>query len=106
MNIASVDNTGDSALAVTISPELPFHFDEARLTLNSASATVEDFTITLDSGYGSVFDVLLFKADMNGVQDRHVVNTEETRFTKNDSLVFAWSNTDSVQWGLEVRFIT
>ena len=107
MNIASHKDTGNSALAVTISPGRDFHFDEARLTLpNSASATVEDFTITLDSTYGSTYDVSLYKKDMNGVKDLHVVNTEESRYLKNDSLIFEWANTNSLQWGLEVRYLS
>ena len=106
MSEASHKATGDAALAVTISPGLQYHFDEARLTLNSASATVEDFTIRLDSTYGSTYDVLLCKEDMNGVRDLHVVNTEETRYLKGDSLIFSWANTDSILWGMEVRYLT
>ena len=107
MNIASHNDTGNAALSVTVSPGRDFHFDDARLTLpNSASATVEDFTITLDSTYGSAYDVLMYKQDMNGVQDLHVVNTEETRFLKTDSLVFGWANTNSYEWGLEVRYLS
>ena len=107
MSELSSKNTGNAALAVTVSPGQMFHFDEARLTLpNSASSTVEDFTMTLDSGGGPEYDVLLYKQDMNGVQDLHIVNTEETRYFKDDSLVFAWANTDSLQWGLEVRYLS
>ncbi len=106
MNLASDKTEGNAALAYTLTPGQPYHFDEARLTLkNSASETVEDYTMTLDSTYGSAFDVLLFRQDMNGVQDLHVINTEETRYLEGDSIVFAWTNTNSYQWGLEVRWL-
>jgi len=107
MGTASAHTAGNDALAYTLTPGHQYHFDEARLTLaNSASSVAENFTITLDSTYGSAYDVLLYKHDMSGVQDLHVVNTEETRYLVGDSLVFDWTNTSSYAWGLEVRYLT
>ena len=105
MNTRVVNTTGNSALAYKVTPGAEFHFDEVRLTLpNSASATVENLTMILNSSVSSAYDVLLLKHDMNGVQDLQVIGTEEIRFGASDSLSFAWANSNSYEWGLEARW--
>lgn len=105
MGLNSEKFAGSSTLSHTVTFGCPAHFDEARLRLNSASSVTEDFTITLDSVDGSSHDVLMYKQNMASAQDIIATGTEETRFEAGDAIIFDWANTDSITYGLEVRYI-
>lgn len=105
MPVSSLNETGSGALSFTLTPTRDFHFDEARFHLNSAASTVEDFTVTLDSRLGSNYDVVLFNEPMANVQDLQIMGREENRYFVGDALKFVYANTDSITYGLEVRFI-
>ena len=106
MGMNSAKFAGASSARHTVSFGCPAHFDEARLSLNSASHVVEAFSITLDSVYGSAHDTLLYSQSTHGIKDLVMKGTEETRFLKGDAIVFVWPNSDSTSYGLEVRYIT
>ncbi len=97
--------TGSGALAVTLNPELRFILENVRLTLNAKGTTSEDFTCVLDSAAGSEYDVELITQAMSGVKSIVCGFGNENKFELNDKLVFALANSDSLEWGLEIRLM-
>jgi hypothetical protein len=106
MGLNSAKFAGVTSARHTVAFDCPAHFDEMRLTLNSASATVEDFTMRLDSVNGPSYDNLLYRHDMNGVQDLRAIGTEEIRFKAGDAIDIIWANTGTITYGVEVRYVT
>lgn len=81
-----------------------FQLMEVRLNLDTASGTSESYTITLNSEWGSAFDIELRNRNMNGRTDDDWGPTIEMRFTDGDELIFTYNNTDGRTYGLEVKF--
>lgn len=61
-----------------------------------------DFTITSDSSNGSQFDTIIFKQDMLGVSDLLWIPEMDIPFSKNEMLLFQYSNSGNCTFGLEV----
>lgn len=95
--------TGSGAMAVNVDPNKAFKLLEMRVHLSSASATSEDLTITLDSGAGAAYDVELYSKDMNTVVDL-VVTFTDRYFISTDDLDFAWANSNSRTYGIEIKY--
>lgn len=97
---------GTETITVTLYPQTAFCFLEARLKLNTAPTTDENFTMTLDSGHGSSYDVVLDTVPVLGDTSFHRVATRNDGFSfrHDDKLVFGWTNTDGRTWGLEVIY--
>ena len=93
---------GIGAMDYNFAPNKEFTFEEVRLHLNEASATVENFVIQLQSNKGSQYDVKLYSKDMNGMQDIIYQPEKPHHFDPADKLKFTWTNTDSKTWGLEI----
>ena len=101
--IAETLTTTDT-FKLTLAPECPFEFGGFNLHLDAASLTAEDLTITLDAGAGSVYDDNIYTKDMNTLQNL-IWNIKDNPllFThKDDQLDFAWANSNTKTYGLEV----
>ena len=96
--------TGSAALASTLAPGHSFELLEVKLHLNGASSTSENFTATVDAAGGAVYDVILYAKDMNTLTN--VVWRPEPNliFSATDEIDFAWANTNTKTYGLEVVF--
>lgn len=106
-HIYRAQDTGNGAVVETLNPGFDFELLEVRLHLSAASATAENFTVTLDSGTNAVYDAKLLSKDMNGVQDYIFTFTDTGQgvsryFENGDEIDFAWTNTNARTWGLEV----
>ena len=95
--------SGSGALAVTFESDVGFMLEQIRVTLNVAASTAEDFTCVLDSADGSQYDVQVITHPMSGVKSFICPFGKEFKFEKGDKFVFAWDNSDSRTWGLEIR---
>ena len=73
-----------------------------KMHLSAASATSENFTVTLDSTTGAAYDAVLYTKDMDTVADVLVQITDVFAAT-GDKLVFAWANTDTRTFGMTVE---
>jgi hypothetical protein len=94
---------GSGSLNVSFNPDISFMLESVRFTLGSASSTVEDFTCVLDSADGSEYDVQLITQAMEEVKTFVHPFAKETKFSKGDKFTFAYANSDSKTWGLEIR---
>lgn len=75
------------------------------LHLAAAGATAENFTITRDVDAGSAYNTLLFSQNMNTETDA-VLTDDDAKFVilAGDSLVFAYTNTDTRTFGLTIMY--
>ena len=79
-----------------------FQIVEVRLHLSAAGGTSEDFTVTLNSGAGSDHDALHHAQDMNAVANDVWRPERPAAFLAGDAIDFAYTNTNSRTWGLEI----
>ena len=95
--------TGATAMAETLAPGVPYELMEFRVHL-SAAATQETFTARLDGGTtAAVYDYLIDSQAMNTIVDHGWKGDDVPRvFDADDEIDFAWTNTDTRTWGLEV----
>ncbi len=96
---------GSETIVATLVPTEDFKLVEVRVHLSSAS-TQDSFIVTLDSGLGSAYDVVLQTQAMAGLTDYIWVLSEAERrlFNSDDKLVFAYANNDGDTVGLEVLY--
>lgn len=106
MNVKQIEKptveraTGAAALAMTLAPGVPFKIVGVRLHLSAAGGASENFTMTLDSGQAAAYDTVLLSQDMNTATD--VVDNTEHFFEADDEVDFAYANTNTRTYGLEV----
>ena len=96
--------TGAAAFAGSVKPSGGERWAllEIRIHLDAASATAENFTVTLDSVGGAAYDAVLFSQDMNAVTNL-VWHPDLGRiFMPGDELDLAWTNTNTKTYGIEV----
>jgi len=101
--------TGSGNIAATM-PAMPtnnvssIELVSIRLHL-SAAGGANNFTATLDSHLGAVYDTILLTQDMTSVTDLFQTYLPEEAILDNDTdLVFAWTNGSGRTYGLEVIY--
>jgi hypothetical protein len=97
-------STGAAAISYTFAPGKKISFEELRLNLSAASATAENFVITLKSHKGTAYDVVLYSRDMNTVQDLVYIPERVHQLEDGDSLLFEWTNTNTRTYGMEIVY--
>lgn len=100
-----VYETGSGVLNYTLDPEAAGQIEEVRLHL-SAAGGAGSFTVTLESGKSSEYNIVFNTQDMSSAADEHWQPTRPAQFFNGDKFVFAWPNAGSKTWGLEVIFVT
>ena len=103
----TLKRTGSGALAVTLDadPNTGIILKEVLLTLSDDSAKLEFLTITVDSAAGSEYDNEFSRHKMQDVHDLACLDINK-RILPLDKFDFAWPNSDSKTWGLEVVYDT
>lgn len=98
--------TGAAAIAKTLAPAEKFRLLRIELHLSAAPTTSENFTITLDAGDGSAYDVVLYKRDLSvgSVTDLVIPFGEGYEFESDDELDIAYANTDTGTYGLRIVY--
>jgi hypothetical protein len=97
-------STAAVAMSYTFAPGKKFTFEEVRIHLSAASATSENFVITIQSAKGSAYNVVLYTQDMDTVQDLVYQPTKEHELNDGDSLLFTWTNTNLRTYGMEIQY--
>jgi hypothetical protein len=92
---------GSGAISVTLDPGRAFQLEELRFHYSAAAAN-ESFTVTLDSGEGSEWDVVVVSQSVNGLTDYVKEFTRPRPFANGDKLKIAQANANLVVWGLEI----
>ena len=99
------EETGLTAVIVpTVAPGVPFRILETRFKASDTCGT-ENFTMTLDSGFDSKLDVVLFSQPMASVKNVVEDWSQSLRFfDADDAVVYGFANGNAINWGLEVVY--
>ena len=105
-DLITVQVTGSAAISYSLAPGYQSDVIDFRLHLGSTPTTSQDFTVTVNAGAGSEYDVLLYKKDLSTITGDIVFVAEEGGFNlaPTDTLDFAYTNTDVVVYGLQMRY--
>jgi len=93
---------GTETVKFAIDPGCDFVLYEATLTLSDEASTSENFVMQLDSRLGSSYDHNILKQDVDGYSDIHW--SGERFFFEGDIIRFTLPNSDSLTYGLEVKY--
>lgn len=96
--------TGAAALAMSLTPVGPLLLTSVKLNMDAVGGAAENFTVTVNSATAAVYDTILFSQDMNAVQDLFWLPEEPIPVVGNDVVDFAYANSNTNTWGLEVTF--
>jgi len=98
--------TGSGDIALTIAPNAPFRLIRVELHYDTAQDKSHDFTVTLNAGDGSAYDVLLYTRDLSvgSVTDLVVPFGEGYEFEKDDEIDVAHTNEDTDTYGLRIVY--
>lgn len=105
-DIQTISKTGAAAIAYTLTPYFAFELLSVRIKLDVAPTTSENFTITVDANGGAVHDVVICSDDLATHTSYiwPVQSIGNLHFEAGDKLLFAWTNTDTKTWGLQVKY--
>jgi hypothetical protein len=81
--------------------EVDFHGFEVHLS--TASGTVENLVVAVDSAQGAAWDRTLYTIAMNGVQDYIEMCDPPIRIAPGDQVYVTWANTNDTLWGLKLK---
>jgi hypothetical protein len=98
--VAATTPAGTETLQPALSYEENWEFIGYDLHLNAASATTENFVISVDSTKGAAWDRNILTEDMNGVVDLIQIYDKPIPMSKDDIVYCTWANTDNRLWGL------
>jgi hypothetical protein len=99
--------TGAVAVAASCSiTDSRSHLNWVSLKLSAAASTSENVTITLDSGNGAAYDVVLVAFDPSVIGGTSFVWIPDYVLTlgAGDKIVVTYTNTDTRTYGLQVRY--
>lgn len=94
--------SGAETAAPVVTYDEPWELVGFELSLDTAGATAENFTATIDAAKGAAWDTNLYTKDMNGVADIVQNYAQPRPMRANDLLVFGYGNTNDRLWGLKV----
>lgn len=95
---------GAGAIDETLDVPEFIELHEVRLHLSANGSASETFTTKIDSRLGGEYDIELNSQDMNAADDEHYQPTRPVKISRDDRLIFAYTNTNAKTWGLEVLY--
>jgi len=96
--------TGAAAIDSSLTPSGPIVLDSVKLHLSAVGGAAEDFTVTINSVTGAVYDTLLFSQDMTAVRDIFWQPDRPIVITNSDVIDIAYANGNKRTYGLEVLY--
>jgi hypothetical protein len=105
-SVFKFDHTGTGVMAYTATVPVGQHYRlvSVSLHLSSAPTTSENFTITLNSVAGAIYDTLLYSIDLSAaaVTDLVWMPDEEMFLQGGDAIDLAFTNTDARNYGAQI----
>jgi hypothetical protein len=107
-DIQTVETTGAAGIAYTLNPYFAFELIEWTLKLNAIPTTSESLTVKKNAVAGAVYDVPIYAKDLAELTPTPEIyfscEPEEFCFEAGDTLDFAWLNSDSRTYGLQIKY--
>ena len=97
VNVQYQPFTGAGAISEALSPGVPFRLLRIEVKWSAAPTTSENFTVTLDAGAGSAYDVLMDSVDPSDGSVTSLVFGYGVgyEFEADDAIDIAYTNTDT-----------
>jgi len=97
VNVISQPFTGAAAIAETLAPDRLFRLLRIEVHWSAAPTTSEDFTVKLDAGDGSAYDVLIDSVNPSAGSQTDLIFTygEGYEYEADDEIDIAYPNTDT-----------
>lgn len=93
---------GTETFRVGFESTFPCKFGGFSVTLDAASSTSENLEIVNHSAKGSAYDNLIWRKDMDGVQDDSYMFNPPIFLAPGDRLDLTWTNTEAIDWGISL----
>lgn len=106
-DIITMEKTGAAAIAYSVAPGFSAELIDFRLKLSAVPTTSEDFTATINAEDGAVYDAEIYRKDLSLLSDPSVIligGTDEFVIEDGGSWDFAYTNSDTVTYGLQIRY--
>lgn len=94
--------TSNGVMSITVSRGYQYSVEEIRLHCNSTPTMAENFTITMISGVNSLYNTRFLTTAMSGISNVFWQPEKEINIPVGDNLQCAYTNTNSVPWGIEI----
>ncbi len=98
-------DTGSGALSLSTALTTRFRFISATIAFDTIPTTDEDATLTMDSGRGAAYDMVIRSVTPADGDDKGAVvfyGVGDEDYEKGDQLVLAFPNTDGRTWGARI----
>ena len=102
--MVTMHETGAAAIAASIALGVRWELVCVKLHLSAAGGAVENFTATSNSAVAAAYDTVHYAVNMNAVADVVWVPNKPIPFMATDELIFAYANSNTRTYGLEVHF--
>lgn len=99
----TVRTKGTTAVAFTLSPNTPYQLMDFRFHTTASITASDSMTVTIDHATSASYDTLIYTKNMVSVTDIYR-SFDRMRQTSKDEVDFAWANSDSKSWGMEVKY--
>ena len=106
-DIITVNFTGATALSHSVAPGYAAELIDFRLKLNEVPTTSENFVASINAGAGAVYDSRVYTKDLSELTVGTVIvqgGEDEFVIESDGSFDFAYTNTDTKTYGLQVRY--
>jgi len=107
-SVYKVNDTGTAMLAFTGVVPVGQHYRLVSVSCNFAAAptTSENFTVTLDSNAGAIYDLLLYSLDPSAASTTDILwqPDEEIILEGGDAIDVAFDNSDTINYGAQITF--
>jgi len=96
----NADNDTGAAIAETLACDGVYILEDVRLSIDDSGA-VENFTVTVDSALGAIYDRTLWtQATTTGAGSWRMDPAIPVAVADGDEIDFAWANTGAVDWSI------
>lgn len=107
-DILTTEITGTAAISYSLAPGYAFELIEWTLKLNTVPTTSESLTVKKNVSAGVVYDVPIYAKDLAELTPTPEIyfscEPEEFCFEAGDTLDFAYTNTDTRTYGLQIKY--
>lgn len=107
-SIFKYNSTGTAALgfAGVVPPGQHYRLVSVTCNFNTAPTTSENFTITLDTAAGPIYDLLLYTLDPSAAATSDILwqPDEEILLEPSDAVVVGFANSDNRNYGAQITF--
>ena len=97
-------SSGSTNINVNVASTYAWAMEQIRFHLSTGSGGGGNFTVKVDSSAGALYDCVLIKQAMAGVQDVYYNPERAIELASGDKINCTWTNSSAMKYGLEVIY--